>query len=100
MRAHSARTARLSFGWAARMRNAWTSSILLARDSGRTNSRALPVEERRFAHAGLADHRLGPLERQQVEVRVRPHGEPRAAGVGPFEERAVRQAVGLVDLER
>src|SRR5437016_5714232 len=68
--------------------------------AGCARANAPPVEERRLADIRLADHRGGALERQQVEVRVRPYGEPRTAGVGPLEERPVRQAVGLVDLER
>src|SRR5213593_913729 len=68
--------------------------------AGCTRAKAAPVQKGSVADARLADHRRGPLERQQLEVRVRPDGEPGAARVGPFEERAVRQAVGLVDLER
>src|SRR5438105_15724431 len=69
-------------------------------DAGGTRTNAARVEERRITDARLTDHRGGALERQEVEVGVRPDGEPRAAGVGALEERAMRQAVGLVDLER
>src|SRR2546430_7181417 len=69
-------------------------------DDGGTRTNAAPVEEGRLADIRVTDHRRGPLEREQLEVGVRPDGEPRAAGVSALEERAMRQAVGLVDLER
>src|SRR5438094_407122 len=69
-------------------------------DAGGTRRNATPVQERRITDTRLADHRCGALERQQLEVGVRADREPRATGMGPFEERAVRETVSLVDLER